>query len=207
LPFSHDEVVHGKSPMLYKMPGDEWQKFANLRLMYTYMWTHPGAKLLFMGNEFGHPEWVDFPRQGNNFSYQYARRQWDLVDNDLLRYKGLNNFDRAMNALDAKYHLLEDPFIEQLALHEDTKQLVYRRGPLVFVFNFNIHESFTGLRIPVPDPRNYKIVLNTDAKEFSGPGLVQGDTIYPRQEVPMYGRRQSIQIYLPSRSAQVLAPV
>jgi 1,4-alpha-glucan branching enzyme len=163
--------------------------------------------LNFMGNEFGHPEWVDFPRQGNNFSYKYARRQWSLAGNELLRYKGLNEFDRAMNHLDEAYHLLEDPFIEQLALHEDTKQLVYRRGPLVFVFNFNIHESFTGLRIPVPDPKNYKIILNTDAKRFSGPGLVHEDMVYPRQEVPMYGRRQSIQIYLPSRSAQVLAPV
>ena len=163
--------------------------------------------LNFMGNEFGHPEWVDFPRQGNNFSYQYARRQWDLVDNDLLRYRRLNNFDRAMNQLDQVYHLLEDPFIEQLALHEDTKQIVYRRGPLVFVFNFNTHESFSDLRIPVPDPRNYKVILNTDSKQFSGPGLVQEDMIYPRQEVPMYGRRQSVQIYLPSRSAQVLAPV
>src|SRR5581483_552504 len=158
--------------------------------------------LNFMGNEFGHPEWVDFPREGNNFSYKYARRQWNLADNDLLRYKGLYNFDRAMNELDTQYHLLEDTFIEQLALHEDTKQLVYRRGPLVFVFNFHTHESFTGLRIPVPDPRSYKIILNTDDKRFSGPGLVQGDMVYPCQEVPMYGRRQSIQIYLPSRSAQ-----
>ena len=163
--------------------------------------------LNFMGNEFGHPEWVDFPREGNNFSYQYARRQWSLVDDNLLRYKCLNNFDIAMNHLDAQFHLLEDPFIEQLALHEDTKQLVYRRGPLVFAFNFNTHESFGGLRIPVPDARDYKILLNTDNKLFGGPGLVQEPMTYPCQEVPMYGRRQSVQIYLPSRSAQVLGPV
>ena len=163
--------------------------------------------LNFMGNEFGHPEWVDFPREGNHFSYKYARRQWKLADNDLLRYKGLYKFDAEMNRLDDTYHLLEDPFIEQLALHEDTKQLVYRRGPLVFVFNFNTHQSFGDLRIPIPDPRNYKVVLNTDNKQFSGPGLVHEEMVYPRQEVPMYGRRQSIQIYLPSRSAQVLAPV
>jgi 1,4-alpha-glucan branching enzyme len=163
--------------------------------------------LNFVGNEFGHPEWVDFPRQGNNFSYKYARRQWSLADNDMLRYKGLYNFDRAMNDLDAKFHLLEDPFIEQLALHEDTKQLIYRRGPLVFAFNFHTHESYTGLRIPVPDPKNYRIVLNTDSKQFAGPGLVQEDMVYPCQEAPMYSRRQSVQIYLPSRSAQVLAPV
>ena len=109
--------------------------------------------------------------------------------------------------LDEKYNLLEDPFIEQLALHEDTKQLVYRRGPLVFVFNFNPHESFGGLRIPVPDATDYKILLNTDNKLFGGPGLVQEPMIYPWQEVPMYGRKQSVQIYLPSRSAQVLGPV
>ena len=106
LPLSHDEVVHGKSPMIYKMPGDEWQKFANLRSLYTYMFTHPGGKLLFMGNEFGHPEWLDFPRAGNNDSYHYARRQYNLAGDDLLRYKFLNRFDAKMNELEEKYKWL-----------------------------------------------------------------------------------------------------
>ncbi len=164
------------------------------------------AYLNFMGNEFGHPEWVDFPRVGNNWSYHYARRQWSLVDQDLLRYAGLNNFDRAMQALDEQFNVLEDPFIEQLACHEDTKQLVFRRGPLVFVFNFHPTESYTGLRIPVPDARDYRVVLNTDAVQFEGFGRVAEQTVYPKQDVAMYQRKQSIQLYLPARSGQVLAP-
>lgn len=162
--------------------------------------------LTFMGNEFGHPEWVDFPREGNGYSYKYARRQWSIGDAEFLRYKGLKDFDRAMMQLDKKYHILTDKLVEQLAVHEDSRQLIYRRGPLVFVFNFHPTESYTGLRIPVPDPVNYRVVLNTDNKTFEGFGLVQEGVVYPKQDVPMYGRQQSVQIYLPSRSAQVLAP-
>lgn len=163
--------------------------------------------LNFIGNEFGHPEWVDFPREGNNNSYHYARRQWSLADKQDLRYKGLLAFDKAMLQLDREWGLLPDEFIEELALHEDSRQLVYRRGPLVFVFNFHPNESFTELRIPVPDPYDYKVILDTDARPFEGFGRVADGVTYPRQDVPMYSRPQSIQIYLPSRSAQVLAPV
>ncbi len=165
------------------------------------------AYLNFMGNEFGHPEWVDFPRPGNNFSYQHARRLWSLGDADYLRYRGLKNFDRAMQMLDIQFNLLQDPFIEQLLIHEDTRQIGFRRGPLIFIFNFHPTQSYADLRIPVPDPCDYRLILDTDRPEFEGHNRVAADLVYPRQNVPMYNRSQSVQIYLPSRSAQVLAPV
>jgi 1,4-alpha-glucan branching enzyme len=165
------------------------------------------AYLTFMGNEFGHPEWIDFPREGNNWSYHHARRQWALADSDLLRYKGLKEFDKAMMQLDEQHRLLEDKLVEQLLVHEEPKLLVYRRGPLVFAFNFHPNESYTDFRIPVPDPRDYKLILDSDEKRFEGFGRVAEGVIYGKQATPMYGREQSVQIYLPSRSAQVLAPV
>jgi 1,4-alpha-glucan branching enzyme len=163
--------------------------------------------LTFIGNEFGHPEWVDFPREGNGYSYHYARRQWSVADNPDLRYGGLRAFDGAMQRLDEQYNLLNDPFIEQILIHEDSRQLAYRRGPLVFVFNFHPTESYTNLRIPVPDPKNYKVILDTDEARFGGFGRVAPGATYPKQDVPMYNRQQSVQIYLPNRSAQVLAPI
>jgi 1,4-alpha-glucan branching enzyme len=162
--------------------------------------------LTFMGNEFGHPEWVDFPREGNRYSYRYARRQWSLADNDQLRYRGLQAFDQAMLHLDVPYNLLNDPFIEQLYVHEQDKLLVYRRGPLVFAFNFHPTNSYSDLRIPVPDPRDYQPILNTDDARFGGPGLCDPNVTYYQQNTGYAGRAQSVQIYLPSRSAQVLAP-
>lgn len=163
--------------------------------------------LNFMGNEFGHPEWIDFPREGNNYSHHYARRQWSLVDNGYLRYQKLNRFDKAMQALDRKYGLLTDPLIEQLALHEDTRQLVFRRGPLVFAFNFHPTQSYSDLRIPVPDRADYEVVIDTDWLYFAGHERNGPSAKYIWQDVPMYGWNQSLMIYLPSRSAQVLAPV
>lgn len=162
--------------------------------------------LNFMGNEFGHPEWIDFPREGNGYSYKFARRQWSLVDRDDLRYTDLNAFDAAMMDLDKKFGLLVDPLIEQLLLHEGDHVIAYRRGPLVFVMNFHPTQSFTDYRIPIPDPVDYKLLLDTDARRFSGFGRVAEDVTYWKQATPMYGRQQSIQMYLPNRSGQVLVP-
>ncbi len=193
-------ALHEKSPVI-----DRGLALHKMIRLITFSLAGEGY-LNFMGNEFGHPEWIDFPRPGNNFSYHYARRQWSLVDAEHLRYKGLNAFDAAMQQLDAEHDLLEDKLIEQLAVHEDTRQLVYRRGPLVFAFNFHPTESYPGLRVPVPDQTDYRLLLSTEAERFDGPGHVDPATTYVWKPEPMYGRSQSVQIYLPARSALVLGP-
>ncbi len=218
---SHDQALVGDKTLAFRLMDQEmyWNMGAGSQnvVVERGVALHTLSRLItyslageayhtFLGNEFGHPEWVDFPREGNTRSDHHARRQWSLVDTPALRYQGLNRFDQAMQELDTRFHLLADPFIEQLAVHEDTKQLVYRRGPLVFAFNFHPSASYADLRIPVPDAENYHIVLNTDDPSFAGPGRCTGPAQYPLQPVPMYGRSQSVQIYLPSRSAQVLAP-
>ena len=166
--------------------------------------------LNFMGNEFGHPEWIDFPRAGNNDSYHHARRQWHLVDDDTLRYQHLNAFDAAMQQLDAQFHLLTDTDVQFLFIHEEAKQLVYARGGLVFVFNFHPTASYRDWRIPVPEPADYRVILNTDEIGYGGQGHVAANARYPRQDIsmdgPITGKTQSIQTYVPARSAQVLAP-
>lgn len=163
------------------------------------------AYLNFIGNEFGHPEWVDFPREGNHWSFKYARRQWRLVDDPLLRYRDLAEFDRAMLALDDRFGLLSAPLTELVCADEDRKILIARRGPLVLCFNFHPTASFPDYRIGVPEAADWRIVLNTDDLFFGGHAIVQTGQIYPLQRCECHGRAQSIQIYLPSRTAQVLA--
>ncbi len=163
--------------------------------------------LNFIGNEFGHPEWIDFPREGNNFSYSHARRQWSLADDPHLRYRDLAAFDRAMQALDERFNLLSNPFAEQLNVDERHKILIYRRGPLVFVFNFHPVESCADYRMGVPENQDYEVMLDTDAAVYGGHGLVESGQVYPWQPTESHGREQSIQVYIPSRSAQVLAPI
>ena len=163
--------------------------------------------LNFMGNEFGHPEWIDFPREGNDHSYHHARRQWSLVDNENLRYRDLAAFDRAMQDLDERFNLLSNPFIEQLNIDESQKVLIYRRGPLVLLFNFHPSESYAGYRFGVPEPTDYELVLNTDEAKFGGQDRVPVGQVYPLQEKTSHGQDQSIEVYLPARTAQVLAPV
>ncbi|MEE9404092.1 MAG: alpha amylase C-terminal domain-containing protein [Algisphaera sp.] len=163
--------------------------------------------LNFMGNEFGHPEWIDFPREGNGWSCAFARRQWSLGTREDLRYGQLGAFDVALMALDQRFFVLEDSLIESLAIHDDTRQLIYRRGPLVFAVNLHPTESYVDLRLPVPDASDYRLVLSSDDTAFGGHGRVKTGQVYAHEKDEMYGREQTVKLYLPTRTAVVLAPV
>jgi 1,4-alpha-glucan branching enzyme len=155
--------------------------------------------LNFMGNEFGHPEWVDFPREGNGWSYQYARRQWPLVDNTELRYQHLNAWEAALLMLDKTYHTLTDPHIEKLYVHDADKVIVYRRGNLVVAINLHPTNSYIDYAIGVPSNKGYKLVLDSDATQFGGHSRLQANQTLPSEN-------HQLRLYLPSRTGQVLVP-
>ncbi|EJX03506.1 1,4-alpha-glucan branching enzyme [gut metagenome] len=167
-----------------------------------------GGYLNFMGNEFGHPEWIDFPREGNGWSYKYARRQWSLVDNKNLCYHYLGDFDKAMIHLERSVkNFQETPVIE--VWHDDGDQvLAYRRKNLIFVFNFHPNQSFTDYGFLVPKG-SYEVVLNTDAKEFGGNGLADDSVRHFTNFDPIYKRdkKEWLKLYIPARSAVVLRKV
>lgn len=124
--------------------------------------------LNFMGNEFGHPEWIDFPRVGNNWSYDHARRQWSLAENKELRYHYLGEFDRAMIGMLTRYNQLGMGYANQLAMYDGDQVMVYNHGPLVYVFNWNPTRSVPDYMIPVPEAGVYGILLSTDEERFGG---------------------------------------
>ncbi|XP_077986514.1 1,4-alpha-glucan-branching enzyme-like [Glandiceps talaboti] len=165
------------------------------------------AWLNFIGNEFGHPEWLDFPRPGNGNSYHYARRQWNLVDDELLKYRYLNNFDRAMNNLEEQYGWLSSPQAYVSTKNEGDKIIVFERAGLLFAFNFNPDQSFADYRVGVDVPGKYKIVLDSDAEEFGGHKLINHDVDTFTYPEPWNNRQNSMMIYIPSRVAVVFAKV
>lgn len=158
-----------------------------------------GGYLNFMGNEFGHPEWIDFPRQDNGWSYQYARRQWNLADDELLKYAGLNRFDRDMVHLVATKHILDfQP--EKVCDNNGDLVLAYQRGPCLLVFNFNPEKSFEDYEI-VCKKGSYKILLNSDSTQYNGFGNVDESTLFTTHR---RSGHESVRLYLPSRTALVL---
>ncbi|XP_050234417.1 1,4-alpha-glucan-branching enzyme 1, chloroplastic/amyloplastic-like [Mercurialis annua] len=131
--------------------------------------------LNFMGNEFGHPEWIDFPREGNGWSYDKCRRQWNLVDAEDLRYKFMYAFDKAMNLLDEKYSFLSSTKQIVSSANEAEKVIVFERGDLVFVFNFHPNNSYDGYKVGCDLPGKYRVALDSDSWEFGGHGRVGHD--------------------------------
>jgi len=162
--------------------------------------------LTFMGNEFGHPEWIDFPRIGNNWSYHYCRRQWSLSRDKLLRYQHLLAFEKSMLQLEKTYSWLNKWTYVSMA-HESDKIIIFERGELLFALNFHPTQSVTDYRIGVQAPGKYKIVLNSDSEEHGGHKRLDPESTYFTEPVQYNNRETSMMIYLPARCALVFAPI
>ncbi|MDI6801890.1 MAG: 1,4-alpha-glucan branching protein GlgB [Thermodesulfovibrionales bacterium] len=204
LPFSHDEVVHGKRSMLDKMPGDVWQKFANLRALYGYMYGHPGKKLLFMGSEFG---------QWNEWNFD-ASLDWHLLDGE--PHKRLQVFIKDLNHLyknePAMYEVdFESHGFEWIDLHDSESSVIsfirrakYPDDFLVFVFNLTPVPRF-GYRIGVPVKGFYREMLNSDSSLYWGSNLGNSGGVRA-DNMPAHGRAYSLNLTLPPLSALILKP-
>lgn len=216
---SHDQALVGDKTLIFRMLDAE---------MYTGMTTshhsfvidrgialHKMIKLItfatagggylnFMGNEFGHPEWIDFPREGNNWSYKYALRQWHLVENKDLKYKFLAAFDKQMVLLQKEFRVLDDLFINRIYENSHDKVIAFTRGELLFVFNFHPVKSFTDYGIPIKG--KFRIQIDSDDPAFGGFDRINRKSVYAsiRKEerqtlnLPFY-----LYLYLPSRTALV----
>ena len=167
-----------------------------------------GGYLNFMGNEFGHPEWIDFPREGNGWSHKYARRQWSLIDNKQLAYSWLGDFDCAMMKLIGSVKDYQKKDVVEYWHNDGDQVLAFGRGDLVFVFNFNPTRSFSDYGFLVPRG-SYKTVLDSDSIEFGGYGRIDDKLEHFTLMDPLYKkvRKEWLKLYLPARSAIVLKKV
>lgn len=161
--------------------------------------TAGGGYLAFMGNEWGHPEWIDFPRQGNNWSYAHARRLWSLVDNPDLKFKYLNAFDSAMIHFATKSNLL-DRKPRVLVRDIERQLLVFERSGYLFVFSFNPTTSYTDYQFDVPAGK-YTTVLNTDNLTFGGDNRIDESVEHFTQYT---GKENLLSLYIPARIGMVL---
>lgn len=200
LPLSHDEVVHGKQSIAYKMPGDEWQRFANLRVLYSYMFTHPGNKLLFMGNEIGQTsEW--------NFNESV---EWHLLD--FTFHEGLQSLIKALNKLFRKEKALNGKSFSQEGFewisYDDYQNciLAYVRkdgdDKVVVICNFTPQVLYD-YQIGVPDPGKYKVILNSDDVKYAGSGIVKSKS-FDTLDVESHGKPQSLKLNVPPMGTLIL---
>ena len=217
---SHDQALVGDKTLAFRLMDKEMyfhmdkaseniviDRGMALHKMIRLMTISTGgqAYLNFMGNEFGHPEWIDFPREGNGWSYAHARRQWSLAKNGFLRYSWLGDFDKAMIKLVKRYKVLADGYAWNLAMDECNKTMVFSHGNLLFVFNWHPTASIPDYELPVQAPGKYVPVLSTDEKRFGGQQRQAMDAehfSFPARDGDNT-ERPHIRIYNTSRTATV----
>ena len=213
---SHDQALVGDKTVIFRLIDDQmyWHmtKGDDNAAVNRGIAMHKMIRLVTLAtinggylNEFGHPEWIDFPREGNGWSYKYARRQWDLVDREELRYCELNAFDNAM------IHLVDDIYdfqslpIVKLWDKDDDQVLAFMRGDYVFVFNWSPFKSYNGYGFLAPEGE-YEVVLSSDSPEFGGFGNIDEGVHHFTQHDELYAPdgKGWLKLYLPARTCQVL---
>jgi 1,4-alpha-glucan branching enzyme len=216
---SHDQALVGDKTLIFRMLDAEMytgmhksahtfsiDRGISLHKMIRLITfgTSGGGYLNFMGNEFGHPEWIDFPREGNNWSFKYARRQWHLADDRELKYFYLAEFDRGMMNLQKNYRILDNPWIDRIYENSGDKVIAFTRGDLLFVFNFNPVASFTDYGIPVQG--RFRVVLDSDDPGFGGFDRIDRNRLYlsmRKAERNIINAPLYLFLYLPSRTGIV----
>ena len=216
---SHDQALVGDKTMIFRFADaamyDQMSADCHSQVIDRAIALHKMIRLLtmaaggngyltFMGNEFGHPEWIDFPRPGNNNSFHYCRRQWSLMNNPDLKYKYLYKFDQDMIAAARRFNIFSRGWPTLSKMHEDQHMLAFERNGLLFVFNFDPTNSYTDYEIPVTSPTDYRIVFSSDDFCYGGYGR--------NQRVPILSTRDAegvshVRLYIPARTALVLCPV
>ena len=216
---SHDQALVGDQTIMFRLAEarmyTDMDKICHNEVIDRAMALHKMLRLVtmsaggngylnFMGNEFGHPEWIDFPLEGNGWSHHYCRRQWSLVDNGYLKYGQLNAFDTAMIHAARDNDILADGTAHLRLIHQDDHMLAYERGGLVFVFNFDPCRSHEDYVIPVSAPCDHEVLFTTDDADFGGFDRIGHElrsAYVPGQSGP------ALKLGLPPRTAMVLRPV
>lgn len=216
---SHDQALVGDKTIIFRLADsamyDQMQKDTHTPIIDRAIALHKMIRLLtmsaggtgyldFMGNEFGHPEWIDFPREGNNYSYLYCRRQWSLLFNPDLKYQCLNDFDRDMIHTASFYKIFNETYPNIKWIHEDDKVLAYERGGLLFVFNFSPTNDYQNYSIPVSKAEDYQVLFSSDDYIYAGFGRIarlNHSAFTPGME------GNFIKLYMPSRTCIVLCPI
>ena len=212
---SHDQALVGDKTMIFRLADANMYTDMNkdchnpvidraiaLHKMIRLLTLAGGgeAYLNFMGNEFGHPEWIDFPREGNGWSFHYCRRQWSLLENGFLKYQWLGEFDRDMIKLAKGNDIFKQQMASLMLLKEPEKVIAFYRNGLLFAFNFNPSESYTNVLIPVPANADYTLKLSSDDEQYGGQNLVE----HMKYTVKEFDNQYFVELYLPARTAVIL---
>ncbi|MDD5864565.1 MAG: alpha amylase C-terminal domain-containing protein [Firmicutes bacterium] len=212
---SHDQALVGDQTMIFRLAGANMytdmdkavhnvvidRAIALHKMIRLFTLAGGGeAYLNFMGNEFGHPEWIDFPREGNGWSFQYCRRQWSLKDNGYLKYQWLGDFDEDMVKLTKENRIFDQRMADLLLMKAPEQTLAFYRHGLVFVFNFHFGNSLNNVLVPVHQPGEYTVVLSTDDEKYGGFGNVAKKTYSSKR----FDGKDYIELYIPARTGFVL---